>query len=155
MPSTLFKDINLIDANGVHAPHAYVGVRDGVIDYVGKLDPLASQDGPSDDPLDGLTNGLSDLSASARSYEETYDGRGKILMPGLYNAHSHVPMTLLRGLGENLPLDKWLNDAIFPFEALMTDKDSYYATLAGFAEMIRFGVHRHVLSFGSSCEGNY
>lgn len=156
MSSILFKDINLIDANGVHMPHAYVGVRDGIIDYVGELDPLANLDGPSDDLLDGLTNGplndssdgltngpsdgLSDSSASARSYEETYDGRGKILMPGLYNAHSHVPMTLLRGLGENLPLDKWLNDAIFPFEALMTDKDSYYATLAGFAEMIRFGV---------------
>ena len=144
MSSILFKDINLIDANGVHTPHAYVGVRDGIIDYVGELDPLANSDGPSDVSLDGLTNGpsdgLSDSSASARSYEETYDGRGKILMPGLYNAHSHVPMTLLRGLGENLPLDKWLNDAIFPFEALMTDKDSYYATLAGFAEMIRFGV---------------
>ena len=144
MSSILFKDINLIDANGVHMPHAYVGVRDGIIDYVEELDPLANLDGPSDDLLDGLTNGpsdgLSDSSVSARSYEETYDGRGKILMPGLYNAHSHVPMTLLRGLGENLPLDKWLNDAIFPFEALMTDKDSYYATLAGFADMIRFGV---------------
>ena len=139
MSSILFKDINLIDANGVHTPHAYVGVRDGIIDYVGELDPLANSDGPSDVSLDGLTNGpsdgLSDSSVSARSYEEAYDGRGKILMPGLYNAHSHVPMTLLRGMGENLPLDKWLNDAIFPFEALMTDKDSYYATLAGFAEM--------------------
>ena len=78
MSSILFKDINLIDANGVHTPHAYVGVRDGIIDYIGELDPLANSDGPSDVSLDGLTNdpsdGLSDSSASARSYEETYDG---------------------------------------------------------------------------------
>ena len=92
MSSILFKDINLIDANGVHTPHAYVGVRDGIIDYVGELDPLANSDGLTDGPSDGLTNdlpdglmnglsgGLSDSSVSARSYEETYDGRGKILM---------------------------------------------------------------------------
>ena len=60
MSSILFKDINLIDANGVHIPHAYVGVRDGIIDYVGELDPLANLDGSSDDLLDGLTNGPSD-----------------------------------------------------------------------------------------------
>ena len=47
MSSILFKDINLIDANGVHTPHAYVGVRDGIIDYIGELDPLANSDGPS------------------------------------------------------------------------------------------------------------
>ena len=53
----------------MHTPHAYVGVRDGIIDYVGELDPLANSDGPSDVSLDGLTNGpsdgLSDSSASA------------------------------------------------------------------------------------------
>ena len=128
MSSILFKDIDLIDANGTHTPHAYVGVRDGAIDYVGEVNPLTNP------------NSLTDTSVSVRSYEEAYDGRGKLLMPGLYNAHSHVPMTLLRGMGENMPLDRWLNDAIFPFEALITDRDAYYATLAGIAEMIRFGV---------------
>lgn len=128
MSSVLFKDIDLINANGAHTPHAYVGVRDGVIDYVGKLDPLTNP------------GRMTDAQASACSYEEIYDGRGKVLMPGLYNAHSHVPMTLLRGLGENMPLDRWLNEAIFPFEALITDNDAYYATLAGIAEMLRFGV---------------
>lgn len=132
MGSILFCDIDLIDAQGNHMPHAYVGVHEDVIVYVGTEDPRNTD-------LVGLsdTHVPSDVSTT---YNETYDGRGKILMPGLYNAHSHVPMTLLRGLGENLPLDRWLNEAIFPFEALMTDNDSYYATLAGIAEMLRFGV---------------
>lgn len=132
MGSILFCDIDLIDAQGNHMPHAYVGVREDVIVYVG-----------TEDPRNADLVGLSDTHAPSdapTTYNETYDGRGKILMPGLYNAHSHVPMTLLRGLGENLPLDRWLNEAIFPFEALMTDNDSYYATLAGIAEMLRFGV---------------
>ena len=61
-------------------------------------------------------------------------------MPGLYNAHSHVPMTLLRGRGENLDLDHWLNDSIFPFEDHIQDNDAYVATMLGIAEMLRFGV---------------
>ena len=91
-------------------PHAYVGVQDKVINYLGTSHP------------DTLRN---DESGQTYSYDETFNGRGKLLMPGLYNAHSHVPMTLLRGIGENMPLDRWLNNAIFPFEALMTDEDVY------------------------------
>ena len=41
-------------------------------------------------------------------------------MPALYNAHTHAPMTLLRGYAENLPLQAWLNDMVWPFEAKMT-----------------------------------
>ena len=69
MSSILFKDINLIDANGVHMPHAYVGVRDGIIDYVEELDPLANLDGPSDDLLDGLTNGPLNDSSDGRTLQ--------------------------------------------------------------------------------------
>lgn len=125
MPSVLFCDIDLINAKGWHMPHAYVGVRDGRIDYVGSNDPTAlSLEDPS----------------HRTPYAQRYDGRGKLLMPGLYNAHSHVPMTLLRGLGENLPLDRWPNEAIFPVEAHITDDDAYWATQVGIAEMLRFGV---------------
>lgn len=161
MSSILFCDIDLINEQGVHTPHAYVGVQNGLIAYVGTEDPrkgtvtqeisqtLENMQESGQAPL-GAQGGSLQSEESAQTpqqesiegvhYDEVYDGRGKVLMPGLYNAHSHVPMTLLRGLGENLPLDRWLNEAIFPFEALMTDKDSYYATLAGIAEMLRFGV---------------
>lgn len=78
--------------------------------------------------------------APAEDYDKHYDGRGKLLIPGFINAHSHTPMTLLRGYGENLCLSDWLQTRIFPFEAKLTGKDIYYSTLCGCAEMIRFGI---------------
>lgn len=115
MGSFLFKDISVLTEDGVYSPHMNVSVEEGRIAYVGQEVPEGS-------------------------FAETYDGAGKILMPGLYNAHAHVPMTLLRGRGENLPLDRWLNESIFPFEAHITDEAAYQATLLGIAEMLRFGV---------------
>ncbi|MFR5093001.1 MAG: amidohydrolase [Adlercreutzia equolifaciens] len=61
-------------------------------------------------------------------------------MPALYNAHAHAPMTLLRGYAENLPLQRWLEEKCFPFEAKMTAEDCYWGTVLACAEMARFGV---------------
>lgn len=72
-------------------------------------------------------------------YEE-YDGTGKVLMPGFYNAHGHSPMCLMRGYGENLTLDRWLNDKIFPFEDKLTSNAVYWGTLLTMAESLRFGI---------------
>ncbi|MDR0937373.1 MAG: amidohydrolase [Oscillospiraceae bacterium] len=63
-----------------------------------------------------------------------------LIIPGLRNMHSHVPMTLLRGYGEGLPLDRWLNERVFPFEAKLTDDDVYWGSLVGIAEMLASGV---------------
>ncbi len=71
---------------------------------------------------------------------EIFDGRGKVLLPGLYNMHCHVPMTLLRGYGEGLPLQRWLRERIFPFEALMDEEDMYWGSLLGIYEMLASGV---------------
>ena len=49
--------------------------------------------------------------------KETIDGGGRIIMPGLINCHTHLPMTMFRGLADDLPLDVWLNEHIFPAEA--------------------------------------
>ena len=40
---------------------------------------------------------------------EVYDGKGKLMMPGFFNTHAHSPMTLMRGYGENMALQDWLN----------------------------------------------
>lgn len=48
---------------------------------------------------------------------EVLDARGGIIMPGLVNAHTHLPMALFRGLADDLPLEEWLADHIFPAEA--------------------------------------
>ncbi|MDR0928942.1 MAG: amidohydrolase [Oscillospiraceae bacterium] len=69
-----------------------------------------------------------------------YDGRGKLLMSGFFNAHAHTPMTLMRGYGENLDLHSWLHQMIFPFEAQMRGEDAYWGTMLGIAESLRFGI---------------
>ncbi|MFQ5977957.1 MAG: amidohydrolase [Candidatus Heimdallarchaeota archaeon] len=51
------------------------------------------------------------------------DGSGKIVLPGLINAHSHAAMTLLRGYADDMKLDEWLNNWIWPLEAKMTPED--------------------------------
>ncbi|MCL4561231.1 MAG: amidohydrolase family protein [Chloroflexi bacterium] len=73
--------------------------------------------------------------------DQTIDCGGKILMPGLINAHTHVPMTLLRGLADDLRLDVWLMGYMMPVEREFVSPDFVHlGTLLGCAEMIRSGV---------------
>src|SRR5688572_27257121 len=60
--------------------------------------------------------GLEDEIKQEYSAQEMIDCTGKILMPGLVNAHTHVPMTLLRGLADDLRLDVWLMGYMMPVE---------------------------------------
>ena len=60
--------------------------------------------------------------APAFEADETIDGTGCLAMPGLCNMHTHTPMTLLRSIGSDLPLDRWLHEAIFPVEKHLTDE---------------------------------
>jgi 5-methylthioadenosine/S-adenosylhomocysteine deaminase len=68
------------------------------------------------------------------------DGRGTVCLPGLVNCHCHVAMTLLRGHGADLPLRRWLEEAIWPVEARLTDEDVHAGALLGCLEMLRGGV---------------
>ncbi len=69
------------------------------------------------------------------------DSMGCIVMPGLVNAHTHVGMTLLRGYGDDLPLERWLRERIFPAEQKWVSPEFvYWGTLLGCAEMIRAGI---------------
>lgn len=79
----------------------------------------------------------------ARTYQaaETIDCGGKVLMPGLVNAHTHVPMTLLRGLADDLRLDVWLLGYMMPVEREFVSPDFVrLGTLIACAEMIRSGI---------------
>lgn len=72
---------------------------------------------------------------------ETIDCRGRVVMPGLVNAHTHVPMTLLRGLADDLRLDVWLMGYIMPVEREFVSRDFVrLGTSLGCAEMIRSGI---------------
>lgn len=63
-----------------------------------------------------------------------------ILVPGLVNTHAHSPMTLLRGMGGDLPLLPWLNEIIWPAEAKLRAEDVRTGMLLGSVEMLRHGV---------------
>ena len=96
----------------------YVGVTDKLISYVGETAP------------------------ENEKYDRVIDcsfGGGKLLLPGFYNCHTHAAMTLFRGYGEDMPLDRWLNDCIFPAEDLLTNRSVYVASKLAIAEMIRCG----------------
>jgi len=78
---------------------------------------------------------------SAYQAEQEIDAHDCLIIPGLINAHSHIPMTYFRGLADDLPLDKWLQDYIWPMEArLLTPEFVYHAALHGAAEMLANGI---------------
>lgn len=71
---------------------------------------------------------------------ETIDATGNVVIPGLINGHTHVPMTLFRGLADDLDLQEWLTKYIFPAEAKnVTEEFVRVGTRLGLAEMIRGG----------------
>src|SRR6476661_7729030 len=54
----------------------------------------------------------------------TIDGRGKLIIPGLINTHTHAPMVLYRGLADDLPLMTWLEEYVWPAEAQFTSPEA-------------------------------
>ena len=77
---------------------------------------------------------------AAITAKKTIDGAGCLLMPGLVNTHTHAPMTLFRGLADDLPLMTWLNEHIFPAEAKSVNPEMvYWCSKLAAAEMILAG----------------
>lgn len=105
----------LMDEAGTVLPGAFVAVEGTQITYVGAQRPQGS-------------------------FEEEIDGEGGVLMPGFVNAHTHVPMTAMRGYGDGNNLQDWLNNYIFPVEARWDDRAIRCCTDLGLAEMIASGV---------------
>ena len=72
-------------------------------------------------------------------YDELIDATNKIVMPGIINAHTHLGMSYFRATNDNLTLQDWLNNKIWPIEDKMTDDDVYYGALLSCIEMIKTG----------------
>jgi len=70
---------------------------------------------------------------------ESYNAEGKLILPGLVNTHTHLAMTLLRGYADDLPLNEWLENYIWPAESKLKGEDVYYGSLLGIVEMIKSG----------------
>lgn len=71
--------------------------------------------------------------------DEIIYGQDKCALPGFINCHTHAAMTMLRGLGEGLSLNSWLNDVILPVEARLKGEDIYLGTLLANLEMLKSG----------------
>jgi 5-methylthioadenosine/S-adenosylhomocysteine deaminase len=71
--------------------------------------------------------------------DRVIDATGKIIMPSLVNTHTHNSMCLFRGLADDMLLDEWLNDCIWPLEAGLNGEFVYYGALLSSVEMIRSG----------------
>ncbi|MBQ2613438.1 MAG: amidohydrolase family protein [Methanobrevibacter sp.] len=71
--------------------------------------------------------------------DKIIDAEEKILLPGLINTHTHLSMTLFRGLADDLSLDSWLNDHIWPMEANLNGDYCYIGALLGAVELIKSG----------------
>ena len=71
--------------------------------------------------------------------DKIIDATGKILLPGLIKTHTHLSMTLFRGLADDLSLDSWLNDHIWPMEANLNGNYCYIGALLGAVELIKSG----------------
>lgn len=71
--------------------------------------------------------------------ERVIDGKNKVAMPGLINAHTHIGMSLLRNFADDLPLHDWLTKKIWPTEAKLIGEDVYWGSLLSIVEMIQSG----------------
>ncbi len=72
--------------------------------------------------------------------EQVIDATGCVVLPGLVNAHTHLAMTLFRGYADDMLLQTWLEDWIWPAEARLEPEDVYWGSLLGTCEMLRAGV---------------
>ena len=68
------------------------------------------------------------------------DACGNVIMPGFKNAHTHSGMTFLRSYADDLPLQQWLYDKVFPLEAVMTAEDVYWSSRLAILEYLTSGI---------------
>lgn len=73
-------------------------------------------------------------------WEREIDVSGNLLMPGFKDAHTHTPMTFLRSFADDLPLQQWLHQKVFPREALLTEEAAYWFSLLGIMEYLTSGI---------------
>ena len=114
----LFKNANIIDKNGESVKGVDI-CTDG--EYI----------------LSVSNNANNSVGAEI---DREINAENMLIIPGLYNCHTHLPMTVFKGYAEDMPLDKWLFDKIFPAEDKLNDTIVYYSTLLGIAEQIKNGV---------------
>lgn len=115
--STLLQHMTLLhyEIGWQVLPDGYLGIRGEMIDYLGSEKPQSA-------------------------YDEIINLPSHLVMPGFYNMHAHTGMSILRGIGSALPLDRWLTEAIFPVESRMIPTDIRAGSRLAVMEMLASGV---------------
>ena len=112
----LVKDVEIVTpshARGIELAKGDIWIREGIIHQVG-----------------------GEIAADA----QIINGHGMVAVPGMVNAHTHAAMTLFRGFADDLPLNVWLQDKIWPLEAGLEPEDVYWGVKLSLLEMIRGGI---------------
>lgn len=87
-----------------------------------------------------ISDAQQNLSQSEKAaYSRVVDGTGKAVFPSFFNCHTHSAMSLFRGYGDDLPLEQWLNEKIWPNEANLDPDIVYWGSRLAFLEMIKSG----------------
>lgn len=108
------KILSLVPGEGMTAGEVHVS--DGVITHVGKEIKIGTR------------------------FDRVIDCRGGVLLPGFKDAHAHSAMTFLRSYADDLPLQNWLFDKVFPMEAKLTPDDVYWLTRLAILEYVSGGI---------------
>lgn len=113
---TLFSNVTVVtmDEDLRVLFSGFVGVTDGKISYI-------SRKAPEEQP------------------QKIINGEGMVLMPGLINCHTHLPMSPMRGYADDVELQTWLEQYIFPTEDRLDGRCVKAGTLLSIAESLRFG----------------
>lgn len=120
MSSVLVKNVTAITMNDAGEIHERANIRiEGQrITYVGPADS---------DPDAGV------------GAETVVDGADRVALPGFVNAHTHAAMVLLRGYADDMALEPWLEEMIWPTEARLVADDVYWGTMLAAVEMLKSG----------------
>lgn len=144
--TTLLTVLSICATHVVHAQKAGPRVRNDILILGGTVVTMDKDRRVIEDGAVFIRNGIilsvgkrSDLLPWTRSVR-TINATGKVVIPGLINTHTHVPMSLFRGIADDLDLQEWLTKYIFPAEAKNVDEAFVRAgTRLGLAEMIKGG----------------
>ncbi len=110
----LFENIRIPEEYGYADKHIYLLTDGAFISYIGSEKPS--------------------------EYDQVINGKGNLLIPGFYNSHCHAAMSMFRGIGEDLPLARWLNEKIYPAEERLNEKNVRVSSKYAIAEMLKNGI---------------
>lgn len=118
----ILKNCQIINENGIVNKNVNIYIENGKIVKIENIENV-----------ENITN------VNKEGYKEI-DCTNYYVTPSFVNLHAHSPMNILKGIAEDISIDAWFNEKIFPYESKLTNEDIYWGTMIASAEMINNGV---------------